>query len=802
MASSDLMRLSGINSGYDTESMIEAMMTSYQTKIDTQQKKLTKLSWQQEAYRDITTKLTDFKNKYFDILKRDTYLMSPTSFNKLSSKVTNNGTEATGGLKVLTTAGSLQKDYKISVSQLATASTAKGKTLTPANFSLDLDKAADNSLYETKTLDSGETARNYSFELDVQVGSVTKTVSFDVEAVEASDGSIDMDAFKASAVESLNKSLQDAFGLSGRSGAEATGQTNADGKEWFIQAKTDADGKLAFDIGGNATATVTEKTGNFGLAAESSKLAYSAASAVTGENTVSVSINGVSKNVTFNGVSDTYYVSKNASGNEAIKLEYDQLKAAAYRKANNLSDSAVVSQSDLDAFSYSTAQAAKDKNTKELQAALNDAFKGESITFTADGSYITAKKGGATQSFSMTSVDGGTLGLTKGTATNKYSSKTTLEEMGIKAFDDGVYSFKINGEKITLSADATMNDLVNAVNKSGAGVTMTYSALTNSFDIKANDMGSGSNIEIEANDIADALGLTENGSVINLTEGQNAIIEIDGQKVYHNSNSYTVDGTTFSFDEEMKLGETYNVSLSKNYDDIKQTIKDFVKDYNQLIDDVYGHIGTSPKRDDKNNTYEPLTDAEKEEMSEDEIEKLEKAAKQGVIYNDSTVSNIMLNMRTVLYTGVDTGNGKFGLFSMGIKASSDYSDHGKLEIDEDALDEAFEKYADEITTLFTDTDNGIMRKLNNVIDGAVRTTSTNRGSLIQKAGLEKGNTATDNYIYRQMKSVTDRISQLQKRYDAKEEYWWGVFTNLESMMSDLNSQSSYLSSYFGSGTYV
>ena len=77
---SDIMRLAGISSGYNTEAMIEQMMSSYQTKIDTQQKKLTKLSWKQEAYRDITTKLTDFKGKYFDILNKKSYLMSPTAF--------------------------------------------------------------------------------------------------------------------------------------------------------------------------------------------------------------------------------------------------------------------------------------------------------------------------------------------------------------------------------------------------------------------------------------------------------------------------------------------------------------------------------------------------------------------------------------------------------------------------------------------------------------------------------------------------------------------------------------------------
>ena len=71
---SEPIRMSGMNSGFDTESIIEAMMTSYQTKIDNQSKKLTMLQWQQEAYQDITKKLTTFQNKYFDVLKRDSYI--------------------------------------------------------------------------------------------------------------------------------------------------------------------------------------------------------------------------------------------------------------------------------------------------------------------------------------------------------------------------------------------------------------------------------------------------------------------------------------------------------------------------------------------------------------------------------------------------------------------------------------------------------------------------------------------------------------------------------------------------------
>lgn len=799
--SSNTIRFTGINSGYDTEAMIEQMMSSYQTKIDNQQKKLTKLSWKQDAYRDITTKLTDFKNKYFDILNKKTYLMTPSAFSKFNSTIT---TKADGdkasGLSVTTTSGSVEGNYKLKLSKLASAATAKGSTIKPESFSLNLDTAADESFHTKETADDGSVTRKYSFSLDVQVGGVTKTVSFDVSAAET-DGKIDKDAFRADALSALNTQLQEAFGYSGRTGSDAAGAVDASGKEWFIQAEAGADGKITFAVGGNAAASITEKDGVFGLAAKSSKLAVSAQSAVTGTNTVSVNIGGVTKNVSFEGVASTYYDSKDKEGNESVLAEYNELKLAAYRKDKKLSGNAAVTQEQLDNYTYTGTQAAKDKNAAALKKALNDNFAGEGITFSIDNSYITAKKGSEEMEFSMTTVEGGTLGLTKGTSSNKFSAKTKLKDMGIEADADGKYVIKINDKEISLDKDAAVSDLMSAVNKSGAGVTMTYSVLTNSFGLTSNNMGSAESISIGGSDITKALGLTDDsGNVLNYTRGENSVFELNGVEIYHNSNSYTTDGTTFEFGEDMTVGETYTVGITKSYDDIKQTIKDFVSDYNQLISDVYDQIGTSPKRDDSNNTYEPLTDAEKEEMSDDEVEKWEKYAKQGVLYNDSTVSGIMSKMRTVLYNSVTLDDGsRFGLYSMGIKTSTDYTEHGKLEIDEDAFDKAFSENPEAVMKLFTDS-NGIMQQANKVLDDAVRTTSTNRGSLIKKAGLESGSSSTDNEIYKQMKNVQERISSLQDKYDSKEEYWWNVFTNLESMMSDLNSQSSYLSSYFGTGS--
>lgn len=800
MAVSNL-RLGGITSGFDTEAMVTQLLSSYQTRIDKQSQKITKLSWQQSAYQDITKKITEFKNTYFDVLKRDTYLMSPSTFNKFKADVTATSNADASGLTVSTTSNSSSGSYKIKLNQAAKASTAQGNSITSGNFKLDLDKALSSASGEVKTNDDGSKTWTMNFALDVQVGGIRKTISFSADALLGADGNVaDKDAAKSSIIDSLNQKLQESFGYSGKTSG-ATGATDANGKEWFLQVKLGSDGKAEFQVGGNASVSVAENKGNFGLAQPKEKVAISTGSVVTGVNAFHVEIGGKNVSVAFNGVSSTYYDSKGQTGNEAILAEYKELKTAAYRKSYNLADNEIVSDEQLEKFNYSNEQAAKDKNA----ASIKEALKGVAgYTFNFDGTYVTAAdSNGNSVDFSMTSVEGGTLGLTKASASNKINSGSTLSDLGFKPEADGTYKLNINGTEISLDKKSTISSMMSAVNKSAAGVTMTYSSLTNSFTLESKEFGGTGKVEVGDTSLGRSLGLVDDNGTVGASEGQNAIFEINGQEVYLNDNTYTLDGNTFTFNDNMTIGETYTVNIAKDSTTVKDALKKFVESYNKLIDDVYGYIGKSPAKDDDGNTYEPLTNAEKDEMSEDEITKWEEKAKQGVLYNDSTVSTVMSQMRSALYTSVTLDDGsKFGIYNLGIKTSSEWSEHGKLQIDENAFDKAFENNEDAIIKLFTDSDTGMMKKLNSVIDGAVKSSgaANTRGTLVRKAGKADSSVTTDSTIYKEMVKMQDRLKELQDRYDTKEEYWWKVFTNMETAMADLNSQTSYISSYLGTGT--
>lgn len=1035
------MRLSGINTGYDTEAMIKQMMSAYQTKIDTQNKKLQTLQWKQEQYRDITSKLTTFKNKYFDILKRDTYLMSPSNFNKLKTTITTkSGKES--GLKVSTTSDAAVGSHTVKVSSIATAAVTKGGQVATGNFKLDVERAMTDSKLDEET-------GKYNFSLDVKVGNVAKTVEF--------SGSN-----KEELLASLNYELEDAFGTTSKGSA-------------FISAEL-KNGEFAFKTTGNAIATVTERTGNFGMGKPSTRVAVDPASALTGVSSISVTVpnyytgEDVTKNVQFTTVSNTYFDAR--SDDDNIDAAFLNLKKRAFAEKTGTDLDSVTEEMMSEAkFIYSSADAAYDLNKQTMVSALNDAYTFEQgITFKIDGSSMTATyaKDGSAAEFTMTSTCDATFGLKKGSATSYVDESTKLSDLGMtpnsgvkkdytlpsnfklnisnamdratpdgdgkyefsldigvggvtktvtfsgkdedeiaaslntelsKAFgssglkvekngagdysfkmesgdslsitqnvgkfgiavlsdkvafnpgdieeneigshwitvsldggrdvnmqfsglktaddytegttsfnnlkeaayrkanglsedaeidedalaafeyttadaahdyneerilnrfnthfeadgitfeyadgqltaknaegeavkfsvssDDGKlglaapsisytfpenegtgdsYSLTINGKEITVGADASVSDLVDAVNKSGAGVTMSYSKLEGAFTLTANDKGTGGDIRVTDNSFAAALGLTDS-TMASHKDGTNAIITIDGVEVEHNDNVYELDGLKFDFaDVDPTENDTITVSLAKDNESVVANIKSFVEEYNKMIDEIAEYTYTSRPTDSKNNYYDPLTDEEKEEMSEKEIEKWETAAKKGLLYHDSTVMTVMNRIRSALTGTVTLEDGrKFGLYNMGVKTASMLTSSstdvrlGKLEIDEDALNKALEENPDAVIKLFTDPNEGVMAKTKNAIDNAVNESTTSQGTLIRKAGSEKGSSAKTNAIYKEMERINKRIERLQTQYEKKEDYWWKVFTNLEKMQAQFDSQQSYISQFNANG---
>lgn len=395
------------------------------------------------------------------------------------------------------------------------------------------------------------------------------------------------------------------------------------------------------------------------------------------------------------------------------------------------------------------------------------------------------------------------LGFEPGAST-RISTSSKLSDLGLTGDS---FSFEINGEKFSFTGENTVADVISAVNKSDAGVKLSYSSISDSFSIEATESGAkyGINIKETSGDFLSRIfgaDNFENGELKAdaVTAGTDAIVSINGNEFSRTSNTFTIDGVTLQLTDVSNakydaagnvIGyEEAKVTTERDTESIVETIKSFVEDYNKMLDKLNGYIYEDPNY----RKYAPLTDAQREEMTESQIEKWEEKSKQGLLYQDSTIRTFLQNMRSALYTKSATS--KVALYDIGIETSNNKDDKGKLVIDEDALRKALETNPEEVEKLFTGT-NGLASKLTSIMDKTAKVSASNPGELVRMAGAkELKTTQTNSTLYAELKRIDDRISVLNTRYNKEKDRYWKQFNAMETIISNYSSQSAYLGQQF------
>lgn len=346
-------------------------------------------------------------------------------------------------------------------------------------------------------------------------------------------------------------------------------------------------------------------------------------------------------------------------------------------------------------------------------------------------------------------------------------------------------SFKINDQTFTFDKTSSLDNMLRTVNNSDAGVNMTYSAISGGFKIESKTTGAASALSVEnlsgnafANNSVDDSAFKIDTTSVEV--GKNAILSVDGYTIEQESNIFTLDGITF--DLKTTTDQSITFAIRQDVDGVVDKIKSFVEDYNKLVGSLNDKISEKIQYD-----YEPLTDEQKEEMTESEIEKWEEMAKSGLMRNDRQISGLLSDMRSAIYEKVE-GVGK-SLFDIGIKTGS-WADKGKLVIDEDKLREALQNNPDDVAAVFAQD-------------------STSEDAVIKRANsgfMERISLSMSDYVssYSSLKveqdigKVAERILKLQDDMYAKEESYWRKFSAMETALGSLNSQSSWLTQQIAS----
>lgn len=350
----------------------------------------------------------------------------------------------------------------------------------------------------------------------------------------------------------------------------------------------------------------------------------------------------------------------------------------------------------------------------------------------------------------------------------------------------------------------SLNDVIKDINTSSANVVAFFDEHTGKVSISAKNTGKvtgDAELILTGDFLTGTLGLDDNNNVAsdngNGKKGENAKFEFNGLVTERSSNTfringyeYTLKGVTDDGDGITEAGETVNITSETDVDSIFDEISDFVDKYNEIIEKINDEI--DEKRD---YDYKPLTDEEKDAMSDDEIEKWEDAARAGTLSNDSILRSALNKMRNDLYSPVNGVNSDYNQLSeIGITTSSNTYDNGKLEINENKLKEALSNNAMDVYNLFNIgssdddfNDIGIVDRLRKTIDSAM-------DSIDEKAGNE--NSVNTRYsMGRQIINMEQEIDDFEDYLENLEQRYWSQYTALETAMANSNSQIESLFSY-------
>jgi flagellar hook-associated protein 2 len=352
---------------------------------------------------------------------------------------------------------------------------------------------------------------------------------------------------------------------------------------------------------------------------------------------------------------------------------------------------------------------------------------------------------------------------------------------------------------ITIKQGTTLDGVISQLNSDpNLGISAFYDEQKGRVSIMKKDTGEKASIVLEDQGTADffaqKLGFTGAAKKTELTgktDGKDAVFTINGLQTSRSSNTFTINGVTYT----LKSAGTATITTSNDTDAMFNAIKAFVDKYNETISKINAELKEERYRD-----YPPLTDEQKQAMTDKQIDLWEEKAKSGLLRGDSILSSGLSKMRMDLYTKVEGSNITSGfsqLAEIGITTSSNYLDGGKLIIDETKLREKIQENPDAIYRLFNNdntnySEKGIARRLRDTIKDTI-------GKIEQKAGKTIW-TNQQFAIGRDLIQIDSQIDRFEDRLKEIEDRYWRQFTAMEKAIQRANEQSMYLMNAFFGGS--
>lgn len=787
----------GLASGIDRDALIEQMTARTTSKITSKKQAMTKLEWKRDAYRSISNKIIDLQDNYLSY--------SATKSLKNSDFFAKNQVSVQGDpdyTKYISATGNADTASRVSVlgvNKLATSATlisGEKKTENEKDSAITLGgiSASDFENKEVKTSNLSGTKLTFgTYSITDKQFTTEATFTFPTSYEKKLDNgktetvTIDYTASSDKIVEQLNEALdsQGFLGKDGKSGIKFTlngdqiqiSQTDSitdKGKSYVIRGTSSALKSLGFNSGnmnqdeidnGISLKEFNDHTSSF----EAAAITKQPLSGYLKGKSISVSYGGQTKNIELIG------------DKEEIK-DFKAFKDSLQNKLDKAFGSGKVTVGEGQNGSL-TFTATDNKQTLQISADSKELQNALGITSTQSNKISTGS------SLWENRVK---LGL------GKYNTKEEL--------NDALKNFTVNGAKIdNITADTTVDGLLTAINNNkDAGVTAIYLGSENKFVLSSNEKGEGRKITLGADpkDTTDAANLIFGGVSTDGTDGEMSILYNGVQTtITSSSNTFSIDGLDIRATNTFNTGSAtaeggVSFTASADTEKVTETVKKFIEAYNAMIDEVRTQATTKP-----DSNYKPLTDDQKNEMNETSIKNWEDKAKEGILYNSSALKDLDNATQGIFSSMMINGVSYDDLEKIGISFSDDYTAGGKIVFDEEKFKTAMDSDPEKVSDLFTGT-HGIVNTIDSTLSTyATRYASKNGNSygvLIEEAGSEKLSlTLTNNSIYKELKDMQETITNLQSQLSTEQDRYISQFTQMERLINQMNSQSSYLSQLGG-----
>lgn len=844
LGNTSLRGYGGFGSGIDRDSIIEQMTAGTQSKITNQKNKMTSLGWKQEAFQAVSDKMLALQDNYFSFAS-GTNIKYPSMFAK--NQITAMGDSDITKF-VSATGSSNMLDYLsiLGVKQLASSSTLQSasKGTSSIHTGITQDSLA-NPVYKSSLLqgrqlrfgtysgDQYQSAGIFTFppsykDKDGDGKDITVSIDYTIDL----DAAVEVDGVTMTGGEKLAMQLNKALSQSGiKSGEDSI----SDVMEFVY-----ADGKMQLQTKAGKTTNLVINSSSSALTA----LGYNPQNADGTDKTVSDGISLSEFNENQKQLNDTYVnrqtMTQYLTGKKLTISFGGQTKEIELVKSGdtfaNLDDLKGIIQDRLN-------QAFGTDNIKVAGGTRHDA-DGNPVTGT-DGnpvidplSFELGSNASSNQTLTVTSDNAeirNVLGIQKG-ASNKLNLEGSIRDNIDKLIPDGpdaeakraqflnsleTGGLKINGETISgVTADTSIQGMIDKINTNkDVGVKASYLSSTNQFVLISSETGSGREIKLEGAS-ADIFGAVKdadgNYTDGNFEMGKNAQVLVSygngiSTMIESSSNTFDLEGLRVTVSQEFgnvtqDTSGVWNSDRSKavtfsakaDVDGVTETVKKFIEEYNEMIKEINTQVTTRPDK-----AYGPLTEEQKDEMSEKSIENWEKKAKQGLLYNDATMRALSLDMQGVLTNLMANGANYKDLEEMGITISDDYLDGGTITFDEAKFKAAMTSDPEKVSDVFTGGGD-IKKGLASIIEDTLTPYATkyaNRngnsyGRLIEEAGSEKiPLSIMNNQIYKDLKEMQSVLDTLNARLASEQDRYISQFTTMETLINQMNSQASYLAQF-------